>query len=612
MIRATRKIGSLIGDAVRLAKPYFSSEDKWAARGLLAAIIALNLIGVYFNVVYTYWYKVAYNALQAKQATVFWDSMFTYRIVKGFPFFVPGFAEIAALTILAGVYAFYLNQMLQIRWRRWLTTKFVTEWLDRQAHYQISLKARAGTAIDNPDQRISDDILSFVSSNLSLGISFISNIVTLLSFIAVLWTIGPPLHVGAFVVHGYLVWVAVLYSVAGTYFTQLIGRKLIPLTFQQQQVEADFRFNLIRVRENSEQIALYRGENEEARGLSNRFDAIFSNWWKIMKRTKALNFFTIGFTQVAVVFPIVVAAPNYFAGIFTLGILMQIASIFGNVQGALSWFVSSYTDLVSWRATVQRLDGFERAMSEAHARAESPQLVTSTGSTALQLSDLAIALPDGQPLLEQDRLDITRGTPLAITGSSGAGKSTLFRVVAGIWPYARGRMIEPAGTLMFLPQRPYVPLGSLKRAVVYPLREDEVADETVQEALVNVGLAALAKRLSEVDNWTLRLSGGEQQRLALARALIVAPDWLFMDEAMSAVEERTVASLFASLRNRLPNTQIVSITHQNAVAALHPRHAVVSTSAGGGRIAFVSPEPTPLPSRNGHSITQLNDRSSHV
>lgn len=564
-----------IGDAWRLARPFFFSEERWPARGLLAAILALNLIVVYMTVVFTYWYKVAYNALQTKDAPAFWASMFTYRIVPGFPFVIPGFAEIATIAILAGVYAYYLSQMLQIRWRRWMTMRFIDDWLSYGAYYQLSLTATTGTPVDNPDQRIAEDITLFVQSNLTLGVSLISNVVTVVSLIGVLWTIGPPLHVGGVTVHGYLVLAAVLYSAAGSYFTQLIGRPLVPLNFRQQQFQADFRFNLVRVRENSEQIALYRGEYDEALGLSSRFQAIYSNWWRIMNRTKALNFFTIGFAQVAAIFPIVIAAPNYFTGAFTLGVLMQIVTIFGNVQNALSWFVNVYPDLVSWRATVQRLDGFERGIRKAHLRQRSRDLEIVTDGGKLQLDDVSILLPSGEPLLRQNHLEIPQGEPLAIAGPSGIGKSTFFRTIAGIWPYARGRMQKPDGSIMFLPQRPYVPLGTLKHAAVYPAAEDDVRDDDVRAALVDVGLGRLADVLHVVDNWTLRLSGGEQQRLALARVLLVRPDWIFMDEALSAVDEGATSELFRLLRRRLPKAQIVSITHHADIEEMHPRTLVL-------------------------------------
>lgn len=574
-----RMIGAALSEAWRLAKPYFKSEEKWIAWGLLATIIALNLIAVYLNVLYSYWYRIFYNALQVKNEAAFWQSIFTYRMVKGYPWFVPGFAEIATFNILVGVYAFYLQQMLEIRWRRWITDNFVADWLTGRAHYHLSLKAEAGSDLDNPDQRIADDLRGFVSNNLSLGISFIANIVNLFSFVFVLWFLVPPLHLFGMVIPGYLVWIAIVYSLIGTYLTHVIGWRLIPLSYQQQQVDADFRFNLIRVRENTEQIALYGGEAEETTGLKQRFHAIYLNWWKIMKRTKALNFFTIGFSQVAIIFPILIAAPGYFAGIFTLGLLLQINNIFGNVQGSFSWFVGAYPQLVGWRATVQRLDGFERAVMAVHAARTTP--VSSSDGEGLEADDLAIGLPDGRPLFAQSRLSIAPGEPMAITGPSGAGKSTLFRALAGIWPFGRGTVSKPAGMSMFLPQRPYFPLGSLKRTVAYPCQEFEVADEDVREALAAVGLSGLAARLEQVDNWTLRLSGGEQQRLALARALIVKPGWLFLDEALSALDEAAVASLFAVLRARLPDTMIVSIAHDDRLIRLHPRRARLEAGQDG-------------------------------
>jgi putative ATP-binding cassette transporter len=574
-----RAVGAALADAWRLAKPYFSSEERWAALALLGTIIALNLISVYLNVLFSYWYKIFYNALQAKDAAGFWQSIFTYKMIKGYPWFVPGFTEIATFNILVGVYAFYLQQMLEIRWRRWITENFVTDWLGNRAHYQLSLKAEAGSPLDNPDQRIADDLRSFVSNNLSLGISFISNIVNLFSFIFVLWFLVPPLHLFGLIIPGYLVWIAIIYSLIGTYLTHVIGWKLIPLSFQQQQVDADFRFNLIRVRENTEQIALYGGEAEEGVGLKQRFHAIYLNWWKIMKRTKALNFFTIGFSQVAIIFPILIAAPGYFSGLFTLGLLLQINNIFGNVQGSFSWFVSAYPQLVGWRATVQRLDGFERAVKQAHAHR--PDHVTAAADAALHAEDLTVSLPDGRDLFAGANLAIERGDPVVITGPSGTGKSTLFRALAGIWPFGRGRVARPSGTAMFLPQKPYFPLGSLKRAVAYPQQEYDVDDEAVRAALDDVGLGGLGLRLEHVDNWSLRLSGGEQQRLALARVLVAKPDWLFLDEALSALDEEAAACLFAMLRARLPAMQIVSIAHHESVIRLHPRRLRVRPGEGG-------------------------------
>lgn len=581
MLRPVRALGAAITDALRLAHPYFSSAEGRQAWGLLAAIVALNLIVVYLNVVYTFWYKVAYDALQTKTAAAFWASMFTYRVVAGFPFVVPGFAEIAVLSILAGVYSLYLSQMLEIRWRRWLTVSFVRNWLDLRAYYHISLRSPTeGETPDNPDQRIADDLPAYVSSTLNLGLSLLSNVVTLISFIGVLWAIAPPLTIDRVVIPGYLVWAALVYSIAGTYLTQSIGRRLIPLNVQQQQVGADFRFNLVRVREHVEQIALSAGERQEASGLFERFESIYRNWWAIMRRTKSLNFFTIGFTQVAIVFPLVVAAPGYFTGVFTLGVLMQIVTIFGSVQGALSWVVSSYEDLVVWRAAVHRLAGFDRSIRAAHLSAELPELAVTPGGDAFRAVNLEINLPNGRSLFAQGRLCIERGEPLIVTGPSGSGKSTLFRVLAGIWPFARGRLTVPSGNVVFLPQRPYLPLGSLRDAVVYPQGPGAVSDGAVREALRSVGLDSLSSELDVARNWSQELSGGEQQRIALARALLSAPDWLFLDEALSALDELAASSLFALLRRALPTTQIVLITHDAALAVNAKRRSTVIHEAG--------------------------------
>jgi putative ATP-binding cassette transporter len=546
-----------------LAKPYFWSEERWAARGLLAAIIALNLLLVGMNLILNFWNRDFFDAIQGMDSKAAIDLLIFYKSTPGALFPMPGFAEIATVYIIIAVYAFYLNQMLQIRWRQWSTRHFVQDWLADRAYYNISLGRTTGTAVDNPDQRISEDLRDFTTNTLSLGLDFISNLVTLFSFIFILYAVSGSITLLGITIPGYMLWVALLYSIVGTGLTHLIGRKLIPLSFNQQKVEADFRYNLIRVRENPEAIALYGGEADEAASLTERFEAVRANFWAIMRRTKALNFFTIGFNQIAGIFPLVVALPRYFSGAIKLGGLTQIANAFGQVQGALSWFVSSYPNLVTYRATVSRLHGFTEAVSAARAASLAGPQVAQQGS-ALTLENLTLSLPDGRKLLNNASLTLPPGEPVVLSGPSGAGKSTLFRAIAGIWPFGTGTITRPAGSALFLPQRPYFPLGSLKRTLAYPAAESSIDDATIIDALAAVGLEALTPRLHETENWNQILSGGEQQRLAIARALIAKPDWLFLDEATAALDTTLATRIHNTIRQKLPTTTIIAISHHQA------------------------------------------------
>jgi putative ATP-binding cassette transporter len=557
-------------EAWGLAKPYFASEERWAAIGLLAAIIALNLLMVFFNLVLNFWNNDFFNAIQAMDAHTAIRLLFLYDLTPGSRLPMPGFVEIVILYIIVAVYAFYLNQMLQIRWRQWVTRHFVANWLADRAYYNISLSPAQTAGIDNPDQRISDDLRDFTTNTLSLGLDFISNLVTLFSFIFVLYAISGSITLLGITIPGYMLWVALIYSVIGTALTHLIGRKLIPLSFYQQKVEADFRYNLVRVRENPEAIALYSGEADEEISLKERFANIRTNWWAIMRRTKMLNFFTIGFNQIAGIFPLVVALPRYFSGAIKLGGLTQISNAFGQVQGALSWFVGAYPNLVTYRATVARLHGFQEAVAAARIASKAgPQL--NIEGAALRLNNLTLSLPDGRKLVNNATLSLPPGEPIILTGPSGAGKSTLFRAMAGIWPFGEGGITRPEGTALFLPQRPYFPLGTLKRSVVYPAIESAFSDADVQAALIAVELPMLTGRLHETETWSQILSGGEQQRLAIARALLAKPVWLFLDEATSALDVPLAARIHAALRKYLPNTTVVAITHRD-MSAQPSRH----------------------------------------
>jgi putative ATP-binding cassette transporter len=558
---------STLATVWRIAVPYFRSEDKLAGRVLLAAVIAIELSLVAIDVLLNQWNNRFYNALQEKN----WD---------GFVREIGIFSLLATCYIALAVYQLYLNQWLQIRWRRWLTTHFLGEWLDGANHYRMQLQ---GDAADNPDQRVSDDVKLFVDRTLDIGIGLLSSVVTLGSFVIILWGLSAaaPLHVFGeeFAIPGYLVWGALIYAIFGTALTQWIGSPLVNLDYNQQRLEADFRFNLVRVRENSEQIALLRGEGAERERLTERFSRVVDNWYGIMSRTKRLTAFTASYSQAAVIFPYVLVAPAYFADKIQLGGMMQTASAFSSVQKALSFFVTVYRTMAEWRAVVARLDGFEMAIASAAKLATRPDsiaVVSSTGSDAIDLRQLLVRLPNGTPLVSAENFSLRNNERVLVSGPSGAGKSTLFRAIAGIWPFGNGSIAIPAkATLMMLPQRPYFPVGSLQAAIVYPAEVSAFGADRVGEVLVEVGMPQLAAKLDEEAHWNRTLSLGEQQRLGIARALLHAPRYLFLDEATASLDETSEALLYRLLEAKLPATTIVSIGHRSTLEAFHQRNVAM-------------------------------------
>ena len=548
----------------RLARPYWHSEDRWAGRALFVAILALNLAVVWVNVRLNAWNALFYNSLQDKDFDVFRALLLE-------------FCGWAFLFIVLVVYQLYLTQMLQMRWRRWLTERHLAAWMRDAAYYRLSL---ADFGADNPDQRIAEDLRIFVDDALSLFFGLVSSVVSFVSFVGILWALSGAMTVGGVEVPGYMVWVAVVYAVVGSVLAHRIGRPLVGLNVAQQRREADFRFALVRARENTEGIALYRGERDELAGFGRRFAAVVENWWLIMKQQKRFTWFSSFYGQLAVVFPFVVASPRYFSGQIPLGGLTQIASAFGQVQAALSWFVDAYVRLAGWRASIERLEGFDRAL--AAARALDGRLAVSR-APAVALDDVEIELPTGRALVRARGPRIEPGVHTLITGPSGSGKSTLFRVFSGLWPYAQGRigLPDPAESL-FLPQRPYLPLGTLRDALAYPARGTTFADARLREVLEAVRLQALAARLDEEAAWAQVLSGGEQQRLAIARALLLEPRWLFLDEATSALDEAGEQAAYETLRARLAGTTLVSIAHRPSVARFHLQRWVLEPDGKGG------------------------------
>ncbi|MDP2819095.1 MAG: ABC transporter ATP-binding protein/permease [Polaromonas sp.] len=555
-----------------LTRPYFQSEEKWKARGLLLAIVLLNLAAVYMLVLLNEWNRVFYDAVQEKNQPVFWEQLgrFTY---------------LAFAFIIIAVYRFYLTQLLEVRWRAWMTAHYLQRWLSNHAFYQMELARYAPSGAqpatpDNPDQRIQEDLNLFTTYTISLSMGLLNAVVTLLSFVGILWSLSGPfaftLGGNSFNIPGFMVWMAVLYCTVGSIITHYIGRPQIRLNFLQQRYEADFRHHLVRVREYSESIALDKGEAVERAQLDSRFSTVLANYLTLIKKQKNLIWFTNFFGQAAVVFPFIVAAPRFFSGAIQLGQLMQIASAFGRVQDSLSWFVDNYSSLAAWRATTDRLTSFEDSF---RALAHTQQALAAINSVAIDESartldtqNLTVSLPTGAVLLAGISLHAEAGDTVLIKGPSGSGKSTLFRSFAGIWPFSRGRTTLPANT-MFIPQRPYFPNGSLRDALAYPEPAGSYSDEALRQALHDALLPQLSDRLDDEDAWSQKLSGGEQQRLAIARVLLKKPAWLFADEATSALDEAAEKTLYERLvaQVRQAGGALVSIAHRPAVAAFHDK-----------------------------------------
>src|SRR5918992_1469348 len=540
-----------------LTKPYWVSEERGKALALLVTVVGLALAMVWMEVQFNYWNRDFYNTFENRDQAEFFRQLGKFGLL-------------AVGWIIMAVYRLWFLQMLQIEWRTWLTDHFLEEWMQDQAHYRMQLLDR-GT--DNPDQRIAEDLRIFVDYTSDLALGLLSAVVTLISFVVILWSLSGPAEIWGFSIPGYLVWTALIYATVGTLLTHYIGRRLIGLDFNKQRVEADFRFSLVRLRENSEGVALYRGEQEELGGLRQRFGAVIANWWQLMRKRKQVNWFQSFYAQLAIIFPYIVVSPRFFAGTIPLGQIFQTASAFNQVQGALSWFINAYVDFATWKATVDRLIGFRAALERVRAdagrldgeRVETPQ-------DTIGVENLELNLPQGTALLARTALELKPGEDVLVTGPSGAGKSTFFRALSGIWPYWKGRIRLPRGArLLFLPQKPYLPIGALKRAVSYPDDPAKFSDQSVLDALDAVGLQHLKASLERSENWAQVLSGGEQQRLAFARALLNRPDWLFLDEATSALPEEDQAALYKLLKERLPRTTIVSIGHRESLAAHHEK-----------------------------------------
>ena len=544
-------------DVWYLTKSYWQSEEKKKAFFLLACIIALTLGVVFMLVQLNTWNNSFYSALQNYDA----EKIFAELI---------HFSWLAAIYIILAVYSYFLQQTLILNWRRWLTTKFIDIWLEHKTYYNLQM---FGKDTDNPDQRISEDVRQFVEMTLSFAIGILKAACTFISFVFILYQLSGPLTFNflgrSWTIPGYMLWASLIYSIIGTWLTHLVGRKLVKLNFIQQRYEADFRFSMIRLRESAESVAFYRGEAQEGSVFKNRFKLLLDNFWQLVNKQKQLVFLSSGYSQIAIIFPFVVAMNRYLAKEVSLGGLMQVASAFGRVQDSLSYFVDMYSSIAQWQAVVVRLTYFGRHMHEVSQQAEQFHVERFATSEAVSAENLQVNLPDGSPLLQNINFKLLPQHNVLIKGVSGSGKSTLLRALAGIWPFVEGKInLPPTQELMFIPQKPYLPLGSLREALLYPGNK-KLSDTELYYLMDICQIGYLKDKLELTADWSHVLSVGEQQRLAFVRAHIQEPKWLFLDEATSALDEETEAEMYSLLQDRLKNTTVVSVGHRSTLNKFH-------------------------------------------
>ena len=562
-------------DVWYLTKSYWQSEEKKKAFWLLTCIIALTLGIVFMLVQLNTWNNSFYSALQNYDA-----EKISSELIH--------FSWLAAIYIILAVYSYYLQQTLILHWRRWLTTRFIDIWLQNKTYYNLQM---FGKDTDNPDQRISEDVRQFVEMTLGFAIGILKSLCTFISFVFILYQLSGPLSFSfmgkTWTIHGYMLWASLLYSVLGTYITHVVGRKLVKLNFIQQRYEADFRFSMIRLRESAESVAFYRGEAQEGRVFKNRFKLLLDNFWQLVNKQKQLVFLNSGYSQIAIIFPFVVAMNRYLSKEVSLGGLMQVASAFGRVQDSLSYFVDMYSSIAQWQAVVMRLTYFGRHMHEVSQQAEQFHVERFATSEAVSVEQMQVNLPDDTALLQDINFTLQPGRNVLIKGVSGSGKSTLLRALAGIWPFVTGKINLPkTEELMFIPQKPYIPLGTLREALLYPGKKP-LSDEELLYLLDLCQIGYLRDKLDLVADWSHVLSVGEQQRLAFVRAHIQEPKWLFLDEATSALDEDTEAAMYALLAERLTQTTLVSIGHRSTLNKYHELMLVIDKQTKSVRLTKI-------------------------
>lgn len=556
-----------------LAMPYFRSEDRWAGRALLAGVVAGELALVYLAVLIANWNASFFNALEQRNWSAFSRELIVFCLIV-----------LAAAAITASNY--FCGQTLQIRWRRWLTANYVSTWMAQGRHYRVRFVA---PEVDNIHLRIASDVYLFIQRTHELTTGLLGSVATLFTFAYILWglsAVAPlPLFGMDLSFPGYLIVGALLYALSGTLIAHWIGWRLIPLNFSQQRFESDFRFAIVRAADHSEPVALMQGESVERAELQNRFGNLVRNWTALVARQTKLTGFIGGYAQASTVVPILVNSPAYLAGAIPLGSLMQSAFAFQRVEGAFAFCLSAYSKLAEWKAYMDRLSQFEQAMTDVdHKRGAHVISVAAGNDRDLHVDDLDVTLPDGAPVAALRDLTLAPGRRVMISGPSGAGKSSLFRALTGLWPTGGGRVRLPAGgDVLVMPQRTYFPLGSLRQAITYPLAANTVSDKDLRDVLSAVGLDHLRERFDEEADWSVLLSGGEQQRIAIARALLRKPALLLFDEPVAALLDASGRELYQMLIEKLPDTIIITIDRREVLADLHDQHIELKAPAAAPR-----------------------------
>ncbi|WP_406625221.1 ABC transporter ATP-binding protein/permease [Acidovorax sp. SDU_ACID1] len=548
--------------------PYWKSRQSWKGWILLTVLLVLMFTGVYISVWENQLDGQVVDAMVARKWEGLWQVLLLALGVSG-------------LGVLMRLLSGYLGyEILKYQWRSWMTTWYLQAWTRHRAFYGIERDGR----VDNPDQRIAEDVEQFIQLTLTLTLGTIRVVVTTVTFTVVLWTLSGTLEfsVGGrdFAIPGYMVYIAYAYALGGLLISHLVGRPLIGLFNRRQTVEADFRYRGMQLRENAEQIAFYDGGEREYRRLIGAFENVKSNWRDVMIRTCKMVLARDMYVQAGSILPTVGALPRYLSGAISLGDVTRITGAFNTLNSSLSFFTQAYVGFAEWRAVGNRLRDLSAAIHQAEHLPRHIAIARQAGSE-VRAEAVALSRPDGGHIASVPTLQVGRGERWLIRGPSGAGKSTLLRAIAGMWPYGRGKVhVPPGDQLMFLPQRSYIPYGTLKEGLCYPGDEQSFDDQTCLEVLTAVQLDGLAGTLGEQARWQQKLSGGEQQRLAIARALLHKPDFLFLDEATSALDPASERALYGTLIERLPATAIVSVAHRESLASFHDHVFEIAPGSG--------------------------------